>query len=266
MLFGKPLVDNQHAKTAGGIIIDPARSTMIIEPSPHPTALLPVQWCALVLCGSPCIGKSWVCRRQNVPAHISRRVLSVRTGPRRGDRIDERPGVWTAPWRQDYPVYDIDSGRYGTTVEGGADGTPGRRVLDTGLYMAQVQQAVRVPNAIVMGCAKPEFREALRAAGIKYVRVFPHRGEDFPRRGPASRHRELVKQEWLRRQEHRGRGVRDRLWHFMNDRWEDKIMEIDDHPRVDGRVSEDWSGKVLLDTTDYLVDCLPEILHRIDEL
>lgn len=199
-----------------------------------------------------------------MPAHISWRILSVLTGPLQGDCITEEPGVWTAPWGQGYPVYDIDSSRYNTMVEG-QDGRL-EKVLNTALYMAQVEQAIRVPNAIVMGCTKPEFREALQGAGIKYIRVFPHRGVDFPERGLESKHRKLVKQEWLDRQEHRAGGVKDGLWRFMNDRWEDKIMEIDTHIKLNGRVLKDSSGKVLLDTTDYLLNCLPEVLCRVNEL
>ncbi|CAN8099400.1 unnamed protein product [Discula destructiva] len=207
------------------------------------------QKCALLISGFAAIGKSTLKISGNTisnPNQFKSQAITYHN-THTGKDCREIPGVWRPPVPNGesegegdsgagkaHPVFDLDSRAYNISPRNPIED---RAPFDLELYMSVVRQAIQVPDAIVLGPSKVEFRAALRKEGIDYVCVWPESGE---------------REEWLRREEERRGRATTGLYRRMADRW-DELMEAD---------GEDTSPKVVLGRDDYLGMHLQEILRR----
>ncbi|KAJ4387638.1 hypothetical protein N0V93_008235 [Gnomoniopsis smithogilvyi] len=125
---------------------------------------------ALIISGFPALGKSRLtASTQEVPE------LTIKSGD--GRKEEQARMCKLESCGLEFPVYDIDSSRYKLGRE-----------PDVPAFMDIVNQACRIPNAILLVGAKWQFRQAMQNAGIEYLRLYP---------------KSTLKVPWLRRQDSR---------------------------------------------------------------
>lgn len=125
---------------------------------------------ALLISGFPALGKSRLTGSNEEPPEL---IIRSNDG-----RKEERARIYTLPsCGLDFPVYDIDSGRYKL-------GT----LPDVAAFMDIVNKACKIPRAILLVGAKWQFRQAMQDAGLEYLRLYP---------------KASLKESWLLRQDSR---------------------------------------------------------------